>query len=143
MKMHSLNSPGPRRVRGFTLLELMVVIVLIGGILAIVGSSIINNKKRAEAKLASTQLSSLSSQVEQFQADVGTYPESLQELVTAPSNAPGWLGPYAKTTDFSDPWHNPIEYRRPGDDEAPYKLISLGADGKPGGEGVDKDVSAP
>jgi general secretion pathway protein G len=132
-----------RRNAGFTLIEVIVVIVLIGGILAIVGGKIISNKKSAEARLAVTQLQSLSAQVEQYQSDVGTYPESLQELVTAPGNAAGWLGPYAKATDFNDPWHHPIEYRHPGDDDAPYKLTSLGADGKPGGEGVDKDVSAP
>jgi general secretion pathway protein G len=136
---------GGRRVAagGFTLIEVIVVIVLIGGILAIVGGKIINNKKSAEARLAVTQLQSLSAQIEQYQSDVGSYPESLQELVSSPSNAAGWLGPYAKATDFNDPWHHPIEYRHPGDDDAPYKLVSLGADGKPGGEGVDKDVSAP
>ena len=129
--------------RGFTLIEVIVVIVLIGGILAIVGGKIISNKKSAEARLAVTQLQSLSAQVEQYQSDVGAYPETLQELVSAPSNASGWLGPYAKATDFNDPWHHPIDYRHPGDDDAPYKLVSLGADGKAGGEGVDKDVSAP
>ena len=143
MKMHLTHSPNSRRVRGMTLLEVTIVIVLIGAILAVVGGKIITNKKRAEANLARTQLSSLSAQVEQYQADVGTYPDALEQLVTAPGNADGWLGPYAKTTDFSDPWHKPIEYRRPGDNEAPYKLISLGADGKPGGDGVDKDVVAP
>ena len=133
----------PRRASGFTLIEVIVVIVLIGGILAVVGGKIITNKKRAEANLAKTSLQSLAAQVDQFQTDVGTYPESLEQLVTSPSGASGWLGPYAKKTDLSDPWHNVIQYRRPGDDDAPYTLTSLGADGKPGGEGVDKDISAP
>lgn len=133
----------PRSSRGFTLIEVIVVIVLIGGILAVVGGKIITNKKRAEANLAKTSLQSLAAQVDQFQTDVGTYPESLEQLVSSPSNASGWLGPYAKKTDLSDPWHNVIQYRRPGDDDAPYALTSLGADGKPGGEGVDKDISAP
>lgn len=137
---HPANS---RRVRGMTLIELIVVIALIATVVAIVGGKIIGNKKRAEASLAKTQLNSLAAQVDQFQSDVGSYPDSLEQLVKQPSNADGWLGPYAKDTDFNDPWHQPIEYRRPGDDEAPYKLISLGADGKPGGEGVDKDIEAP
>jgi general secretion pathway protein G len=132
-----------RRVRGVTLIELVIVIVLIGTVLAVVGGKIIGNKKRAEANLAKTQLSSLAAQVDQYQADVGTYPESLQALVTAPGNADGWLGPYAKAADFKDPWHNQIEYRRPGEDEAPFSLTSLGADGKAGGDGVDKDIVAP
>jgi general secretion pathway protein G len=139
-----MQSKLPRRgARGFTLIEVIVVIVLIGGILAVVGGKIITNKKRAEANLAKTSLQSLSAQVDQYQADVGRYPDSLEQLVSAPGNADGWLGPYAKAADFQDPWHNPIQYRRPGDDAAPYALTSLGADGKPGGEGVDKDISAP
>ena len=143
MKMQATHSPNSRRVRGMTLIELIVVIALIATVVAVVGGKIIANKKRAEASLARTQLNSLAAQVDQYQSDVGAYPEALEQLVTAPGNADGWLGPYAKATDFKDPWHNPIEYRRPGDDEAPYKLVSLGADGKPGGDGVDKDIVAP
>jgi general secretion pathway protein G len=126
-----------------TLVELIVVIVLIGLVAAAVGSKIISNKKRAEAKLAVTQLSSLAAQVDQYQSDVGTYPDSLDQLLAAPGNVEGWLGPYAKKPDLQDPWRNPIQYKRPGEDDAPYSLLSLGADGKPGGDGVDKDVTAP
>ena len=143
MKMQPMHSLDSRRVRGMTLIELIVVIALIATVVAVVGGKIIANKKRAEASLARTQLNSLAAQVDQYQSDVGAYPEALQQLVAAPGNADGWLGPYAKEADFKDPWHNPIEYRRPGDDEAPYKLVSLGADGKPGGDGVDKDIVAP
>lgn len=143
MKTNPTASPGGRRIRGMTLIELVIVIVLIGTVLAVVGSKIINNKKSAEARITITQLNSLATQIDQFQADVGNYPESLEQLLNDPGNVDGWLGPYAKATDFKDPWHNPIEYRRPGADEAPFNLISLGADGKIGGEGVDKDVVAP
>lgn len=130
-----------RRVRGMTLIELIIVVVLIGLVAAAVGSKVMGNKKRAEARLAMTQLNSLAAQVDQYQTDVGTYPDSLDQLVSA--DVDGWLGPYAKKADFLDPWQTPIQYRRPGDDEAPFTLTSLGADRKPGGEGVDKDVSAP
>ncbi|MFA6984713.1 MAG: type II secretion system major pseudopilin GspG [Arenimonas sp.] len=143
MKIHSVSPRMNKRARGFTLIELVIVITLIAAVLAVVGGKVISNKKRAEANLAKTQLSSLAAQVDQYQADVGAYPDSLAQLVSAPSEATGWLGPYAKDTDFKDPWHNPIEYQRPGDNDAPYKLLSLGADGKPGGDGVDKDVVAP
>lgn len=141
--MQLTRSPSPRRVIGMTLIELVIVIVLIGTVLAVVGGKVIANKKRAEANLAKTQLTTLAAQVDQYQADVGAYPDALQQLVAAPSDADGWLGPYATETDFKDPWHNAIEYHRPGENDAPYKLVSLGADGKPGGEGVDKDVVAP
>jgi general secretion pathway protein G len=129
--------------QGFTLIELMVVIVLVGTLLAVLGSKIIGNKQRGEWKIAQTQLSTLSQKVESYQSDTGSLPDSLDQLVTAPSNAPGWLGPYAQAKEFKDPWQHPIEYRHPGDNNAPYELISLGVDGKPGGEGVDKDIVAP
>ena len=130
-----------RRVRGMTLIELIIVVVLIGLVAAAVGSKVMGNTKRAEARLAVTQLNSLAAQVDQYQTDVGVYPDSLDQLVSA--DVDGWLGPYAKKADFLDPWQTPIQYRSPGDDEAPFTLTSLGADRKPGGEGVDKDVSAP
>ena len=143
MKNHMTASPGGRRIRGMTLIELVIVIVLIGTVLAVVGSKIINNKKSAEARITITQLNSLATQIDQFQSDVGTYPDSLDQMLKDPGNVDGWLGPYAKEADFKDPWHNAIQYRRPGADEAPFNLVSLGADGKVGGEGVDKDVVAP
>ena len=143
MNMHSNPKSVTRRRRGFTLIELVVVISLIAAVIAIVGGKIISNKKRAEANLARTQLNSLVAQVDSYQSDVGSYPENLEQLVTAPSDAEGWLGPYAKAADFKDPWHNAIEYRHPGDNDKPFQLISLGADGKAGGDGVDKDVVAP
>ena len=141
--MHSRRIAPPRRQRGMSLLELVVVIVLIGGILAVVGSRIMGNKARAEYKLTQTQLQTLAGKIDQYQADVGSYPDSLEQLVTAPSNASGWLGPYSKAEELKDPWHNAIQYKRPGDEGRPYQITSLGADGKPGGEGVDGDLVAP
>jgi len=135
--------PVPPRAHGMSLLELVVVIVLIGAVLAVVGGKIVSNKKLAEARLAVTALNSLAAQIDQYKSDVGDYPENLEQLTTAPGNAPGWLGPYAGAKDLKDPWQNAIEYRRPGEDEAPFQLVSLGADGKTGGQGVDKDIVAP
>lgn len=130
-------------MRGMSLLELVVVIVLIGTVLAVVGSRVMGNKARGEYKLAQTQLQTIAGKVEQYQADVGNYPDSLDQLITAPNDAAGWLGPYARVEEFKDPWHNLIQYHRPGENDAPFQITSLGADGKPGGEGVDKDFSAP
>jgi general secretion pathway protein G len=128
---------------GFTLVEIVIVITLIGLILALVANRIMGGQKRAEYKLAQTQLSTLSQKIESFQADTGALPDSLDQLVTAPANATGWLGPYAKPAEFKDPWQHAIEYRHPGDNSQPYELISYGVDGKPGGDGVDKDLIAP
>lgn len=129
----------PRRQRGMTLLELVVVIVLIGGLLAVLSNRLIGSKSRAEYKLAQTQLSGLSQKLEQYQVDVGEYPERLDYLVTAPENTDNWLGPYAKPDEFKDPWGTVIAYERDAADNR-FQLMSLGADRKPGGDGVDKDL---
>ena len=135
--------PARRAERGFSLIEILVVIVLIGGILALVASKVFGNKERAEYRLAQTQLQTLAQKVDNYQLDVGSYPESLDALVTAPANADGWLGPYAKADELKDPWRRPISYVQPGEGDKPYQLTSLGADGKPGGEGVKADIVAP
>jgi general secretion pathway protein G len=127
--------------RGFPLFVRVVVIMLSAAIAAVIAGKVIQNKHRAEYNLAKTQLSSLAASIDQYQSDVGALPDSLQQLVT--SGADGWLGPYARAEDLKDPWHNAIEYRKPGADDQPYSLVSLGVDGKPGGDGVDKDLVAP
>lgn len=130
-------------MRGMSLLELVVVIVLIGGVLAVVGAKVVGNKERAEYKLADTHLTTLVGKIEAYESDVGELPESLDDLVEAPANAPDWLGPYARAEELKDPWHKRIVYRTPGRDENPFELVSLGADGKEGGDGVDKDIVKP
>ena len=132
-----------RRARGFTLIEMIAVIALIAAIAAMVGGKIIQSKHKADYNLARTALQTLATEVDQYQGDVGRYPETLQQLVTAPSNADGWIGPYAKASELQDPWHRPIEYTVTAGGEVPYQLKSLGVDGKPGGDGVDKDIVAP
>ena len=126
MNMHS-RPRSAHPVRGFSLIEMLVVIVRIGGILALVASKVFGNKERAEYKLAQTQLQTLAQKIDNYQLDVGAYPDSLDALVSAPANADGWLGPYAKADELKDPW----------------RLTSLGADGKAGGEGVKADIIAP
>lgn len=129
----------PRAHRGMTLLELVVVIVLIGGLLAVLSNRLVGSKTRAEYKLAQTQLSGLSQKIEQYQVDVGDYPEQLSSLVSQPENTDNWLGPYAKANEFKDPWGTEITYTRDTTNNS-YQLVSLGADRKPGGDGVDKDI---
>lgn len=122
-----------------TLLELVVVIVLIGGLLAVLSNRLIGSKSRAEYKLAQTQLSGLAQKIEQYQVDLGDYPKTLDALVNAPEAADNWLGPYAKPVEFKDPWGTAISYKR-DNASVSYVLISLGADRKVGGDGVDKDI---
>lgn len=124
---------------GFTLIELAVVILLIGGIVALAANNIVGAKNKSNYKLAQTQLNLLVQKVSEYQSDVGSLPESMDALVTAPGNSDGWLGPYTSEKQLKDPWGIAIEYRNPGTD-ADFELVSLAADKKTGGEGVDKDI---
>jgi general secretion pathway protein G len=124
---------------GFSLIEIILVVVLIGGIVAFAATRILGGGDRAKVNLARAQVQTLSEKVQQFEMDTGTLPGSLEELVSAPGNASGWLGPYAKEAELKDPWNHPFEYTMPGDGQ-PFDLISLGKDGKAGGTSVDADV---
>jgi len=124
---------------GFTLIELAVVILLIGGIVALAANNIVGAKNKSNYKLANTQLNLLVQKVSEYQSDVGSLPESLDALVKAPANADGWLGPYTNEQQLKDPWGVAIEYRNPGTD-AEFELVCLAADKKAGGDGVDKDI---
>lgn len=131
----------PARARGFTLVEIMIVIVVIGAILALVTNRVMNSQARANVRLTEMQLTTLAGKVDQYRADTGKLPESLQQLVTSPG-VPGWLGPYAAATELVDPWGTDLEFRRPGTN-GPYELVSLGADGASGGESFDADIRKP
>jgi general secretion pathway protein G len=126
-------------MRGFSLIEIILVVVLIGGIVAFAASRILGGGDRAKANLAKAQVQTLAEKVQQYEMDTGTLPGSLDALVANPGNATGWLGPYAKPAELKDPWNHPYEYRVPGDGQA-FDLVSLGKDGQPGGESVDGDV---
>ena len=131
--------PAPRRSQaGMTLIEIIIVIVLIGAVMAVIGGTIFSNSDKAKYKLAKTQLNQVAAQIEQYNSDVGDYPRSLEDLVTDPQ-ANGWLGPYAKKEQLKDPFNHPLQYSAPGEN-GPFDLISYGKDGKPGGTSVDADL---
>lgn len=129
----------PRSQQGFSLLEIIIVLVLIGGILVLVGSRVMGGADSGRVKLAQSQLQTLAGKIETFQLDTGRYPAQLSDLVVQPGNVSGWLGPYAKESDLQDPWKNPIQYRIPGETQR-FDLVSLGADGKAGGDSVNADI---
>lgn len=131
----------PRRNSGMSLIELMIVIVLIGSVLALITSRIMGGQDRANVRLTETQLVTLAGKVDQYRMDVGRLPDSLEQLVTSPGES-SWLGPYAKPEELRDPWGNPIEFRRPGQ-SGPFELVSLGADGQSGGDSVNQDIRKP
>ena len=133
------RTPAAALQRGMSLIEIIIVIVLIGLVLTVVGSRILGGSDRAKTNLAKSQLTTLAGKIEQFEMDTGRKPAALAELVANPG-ATGWLGPYAKEAELKDPWNAAIQYRVPGESGAAYDLVSLGADGQPGGDSVNADI---
>ena len=125
--------------RGFSLIEIIVVVVLIGGIVAFAASRILGGGDRARVNLAQAQVQTLAGKVDNYEMDTGTLPGRLSDLVVQPSGVTGWLGPYATESELNDPWNTPFEFRVPGDGRR-YDIVSYGADRQPGGESVNADI---
>jgi general secretion pathway protein G len=129
------------RYNGFTLIELIVVIALVAVLAAVVAPNLLGKATEANRKSASVQLEKLSSAVELYRLETGRYPEDLVDLVEQPQGVDRWAGPYIrKKSQLQDPWGNEIVIKRPGESGA-FDLISYGADGRPGGQGDDADIT--
>lgn len=130
---------------GFSLIELMIVLVILGLIAGIVGPQAMKYLGKGKSQSAKVQIENISAALDMYRLEVGSYPTSsqgLKALVSAPSGARGWNGPYLKKGDVPlDPWNNEYQYKRPGTASQPYDLLSMGADGSAGGEGEDADIS--
>jgi general secretion pathway protein G len=134
----------PRRFgQGFTLVELLVVLAILGLLAGLVGPQVMKFLGSSKTKTAALQIEDLAATLDLYRLEIGRYPntsEGLGALVTDPGNAPNWNGPYLKKGAVpKDPWGNDYEYRAPGQN-GPYDIWSLGADGQEGGEGEDKDL---
>lgn len=140
MNMHSKRKIAARQ-RGFSLIEILIVVALIALIAGMVANQVFGGRSRANVKLATSGVADLAGKIENYEMDTGVLPERLEDLVKEPGNAKGWLGPYAKESSLRDPWNTPYEYKVPGDN-APFAVISYGDDKKPGGTGVDKDIAS-
>ena len=145
--MTAARSPGSARLqRGFTLLEMIVVLVIIGLIMGLVGPRLFGQAEKAKVQTAGTQIKMLGGALQTLRLDIGRLPtaeEGLDALVQAPAEervAKSWAGPYIDDAVPNDPWGNPYNYAPAANGNRPFSLYSLGADGKPGGEGVDADI---
>lgn len=130
---------------GYTLTEMLVVIGIICLIAAVLTPAVMGQMGRARVKAAELQLETLSSAVEAFQSDVGRLPtqrEGLTALIREPGGVEGWAGPYARSTSLKDPWGRPVMYSVDVGGQT-FLVQSLGADGKVGGSGRDRDLKAP
>jgi general secretion pathway protein G len=131
--------------RGFTLVELLVVITIIALIMGIVGPRVLNYLTESKAKAAKIQIESFASALDLFFLDTGRYPngsEGLSALVRRPGNINSWNGPYLKGGVVPpDPWGNGYVYRSPGQ-HGTYDILSYGADGTEGGTGAAQDITS-
>ena len=132
--------PAPQR--GFTLIEIMVVLVIIGLLAVIIVPSVMDRPDEARRIKASQDIQSLKNALKLYRLDNFRYPsqaEGLQALVVKPDSARNWKGPYVESLP-SDPWDGDYRYRIPGRDGQPIDVYTLGADGREGGEGPDLDI---
>ncbi|KPF49483.1 type II secretion system protein GspG [beta proteobacterium AAP51] len=130
--------------RGFTLLELLVVMVIIGLLAGYVGPKLFGQIGKSETKVTRAQIDALQKSLDQYRIDIGRYPSTQQGLgvlVQRPADEARWQGPYLAKAVPLDPWGRPYLYRAPGQ-HGEYDLYSLGRDGAAGGEGSDADITS-
>lgn len=137
------RSPGRDKDAGFTLVELLVVLVILSLIMGLVAPRVLGYLTDARVRSAKLQIDSLSAALDLFYLDAGRYPsqsEGLDVLIKRPASVDNWNGPYLKQTTLPvDPWGHPYQYRVPGQN-APYMIVSLGSDGREGGADDASDI---
>jgi general secretion pathway protein G len=130
--------------QGFTLVEMLVVITIIGLIMGLIGPRVLNYLSESKVKAAKIQLQSFGSALDLFYLDAGRFPSTQEGLTALVQPTPGvaaWNGPYLKGGNVpSDPWNHPYVYRSPGERSA-YEIMSYGSDGQEGGTGIAADIS--
>jgi len=132
-----------RRARGFTLLELLVVVAIIGLLVGFVAPRYFGQIGKSEVNTARAQIDALEKALDQYRLDTGRYPSAelgLNALVQRPQNEAKWNGPYLRKAVPLDPWGKPYLYRMPGE-KGDFDLLSYGKDGAPGGSGENADIA--
>lgn len=138
------HRPSARRAGGFTLLELLVVVAIIGLLAAFVGPRLFGNVSKSEITTAKAQIEAFSRALESYRLDTGRFPDTAQglnALVVRPPDTPKWNGPYLQKEVPLDPWGHAYVYKRPGTGQRDFDIVSYGRDGAPGGADEDADLS--
>jgi general secretion pathway protein G len=128
-----------QRSAGFTLIEMIAVLVLIGLVMGIVANRVMENFDKGRYSAGKAGMHSLEMKVQGYILDNGSPPQSLNDLVQRAGSAANWNGPYAKPADLKDPFNHPYQYKAPGD-HGDFDIIFLGKDGQVGGDNLNKDV---
>jgi general secretion pathway protein G len=128
-----------------TMMELLAVLVIIGVVMGVVGGKFFGQAEEAKRKAAKIEINQIGQALDLFKLEVGRYPttsEGLQALITAPAGVTNWNGPSWKNGTLpTDPWKNEYKYAAPGQHGA-YDIVSMGPDGKEGGDGADRDITS-
>ncbi|HEX5431596.1 MAG TPA: type II secretion system major pseudopilin GspG [Bryobacteraceae bacterium] len=130
---------------GITLIEMLVVVTIIALFVALVGPRVLGQADRAKRTAARAQIDAFMTSLGTYELDVGTYPgteSGLQALRVKPDGVEQWAGPYIPKDVPLDPWGHPYQYKFPGDHGDQPDIISLGADGQPGGDGNNADIAS-
>jgi general secretion pathway protein G len=141
--MKNGNRRGGRARRGITLIEMLVVLTIIALFAALVAPKLLSKGDTARVTAARAQINAFMTALGAYKLDTGTYPTTemgLQALRTRPQNVPQWQGPYLPQEIPVDPWGRPYLYRYPGEQGDEPEIVCLGADGQPGGEGINADI---
>ena len=131
--------------RGITLIEMLVVVVIIGLFVGMVGLNLFKRAEDAKRGVAKANISTFVQALGLYKLDTGSYPpteQGLQALRVKPEDSAQWAGPYVKADIGLDPWGHPYLYKYPGDHGEDPDIVSLGADGQPGGEGNNADIAS-
>lgn len=145
MKRMNPIQPRLRASGGFSLIEVMVVIVIIGLMAGLVGPRIFKRADEAKVKTTKAQINHLKTSLGLFRLDTGRFPtteQGLEALRKKPTGIENWNGPYIEEELPMDAWNRPFDYKCPGADGRDFDLMSNGADGKAGGEGIDADINS-